>query len=176
MKIAELHGYPQIEPKYARLLLSCISQKETRYAINCVEVSKKTICAIDGKRLLVIYCKHKIDPGLYYLSKEFMLLKNDPDKKFPNWESIIRKDTKEIKIGGFYSGTTKISRLMYRINNTGHHIDFDLYEPVARRIAILGVSDMILEIPKKSIGDRPIQLRFKKYGDTFLFVLMSLSL
>jgi len=174
MKITKEHGYPKIDKKYGRLLKTCLSKKEIRFAIQYIEVRKDSLVATDGKKLLVIYCEHNLNIGLYYLSSEFLLLKTESDKKFPKWEDIIKKDLKQIKIGYFYDQSILLSNLIYKINNAGVLINFDLYEPVMRKVAALGVSDMVLEVGTENAKNYPIQLKFTKGKDKFVFALMPL--
>lgn len=89
MKSVEFnHNHWKLSQKLRRLLTSCAAKEQTRYALNGIGVTEKTIAATDGRRLIVLEKEHGINPGIYFVTQDGWLLERT-DGKFPKYEDVI---------------------------------------------------------------------------------------
>lgn len=174
MKITDFYGYHQIEKKYADLLRCCQAKVTTRYALEFVMVEKGTLCTTDGRQLSVIYCEHKLPVGLYYLTRECLLLPTKDTRAFPKWQDVLLEKPKQIKIASYMRPNgVALGKAIFNINTSKVLIDLNLYEDYMKKLAKLQPSDVVLEMAEDI--ERPIQIRCKKDKDSFLFVLIPVS-
>jgi len=77
----------------ARFVVSAAAKEETRYAINCVQVNRISLVAVDGKRLHIARMEHNWEPGLYEVAKKtkgkIVLIKSETKAAFPRWQDIV---------------------------------------------------------------------------------------
>lgn len=173
--ITKLHGYLLLDKKYADLLRTCRAKETTRYAINLVCSYKGQLATTDGRRMMVINID--IPTGLYFLTKDNLLLPSDEVAKFPKWEGIIIKEPKRIEIKTSFENTGQsLGKVLHKINTAGPCVDLFMYEEVLKKMAVLFPTNLVLEVAKEDARHRPVQLRCETGDYKILFILMPINL
>lgn len=91
----DVHGYWQLNYNLYLLLNSCTYRDSCRYELDHVIVTDHKMATTNGKQLVEVNCKHRSEPGLYYLAPQGFLLPNE-NAIYPDYKSLLDICQKEV--------------------------------------------------------------------------------
>ena len=121
------YGVWQICGNLKKLLCDCRAKMTTRYAISGIYVSDGVLASTDGRRLVDVKLSHKIEPDIYFCSKDGWLL-SPIEGNFPKYEDIVpkEKDSRIVVETNGYPGSKVIGKIFGGLYSAGIEYDYAL--------------------------------------------------
>jgi hypothetical protein len=172
-------GVPQITKKWNRVFKNVIAKLPSRYAIDRLSVTDKKIVATDGRQLICVNSKKKIDValGLYILTQEGYLICDTISSKYPEYQSMMdctdRDKTRPINLC-----TNQFVAMAQMMIEFGWVIDWELFRKTL--LAIDKLSACSVEVhgysDKKKSAESPVIIEFSIENDLQVFYVMMPSM
>ncbi len=155
--ITQKFNHWQVNGVLKTMLRNVAAKESTRYAIQSIWIKEGKFIATDGRRLVVIKRKHKIDEGLYYVTQDGFLLPCSNEGRFPKYESILLKGKGIVEI------QVKGDQLDYLFSNIVYHLNkadilFNLL--MLQGSLMTSLKNVYGCTLKTKAPDSPFQLRF----------------
>jgi len=156
-------GVPHVSPGLRNLLVECMCDSTTRYAINRVFINKTTFAVSDGRRLLELKLENKFESGLYFLTKDGYCLLDKEAEKFPKYQDVFLKQEKEIlekSCLGIDIGAT-LNLVLYELHRADMFFNTEMLRTVIGLILKLNASleDVRISVAANTPAEKPFVIR-----------------
>lgn len=164
------YGIPRVSDAIAKLFFLVKAKESTRYSLNYVCVDEKRMTVTDGWRLLSLELPHEVFPGMYFLTKEGFLLRvaDDEAGKFPKYDEIISKTTREICHLTELDDLINDSTILFTLARAGVCINHAYFFPLTKTLDKIAcdfsvqVEDREKEVPDPNAAtENPTMIKVK---------------
>ncbi len=173
--IGRNHDHWQLRNDLKRLLLECRAKESSRYAINGIHVEEGKLAATDGRRLVEIEVKHKIESGNYFCTTDGYLL-TFIDGKFPDYKKIIpSKGTlrKIVKVSG--EGSMLIGLVLGELCRAGCICQLSLYDQPAKILSKMISGRVSVYVARKKPAEKPFIIEAETTIGNIRYIQMPVS-